>query len=88
MSTQQATLDFTADRIQAHRETKRALIEKYFTDHIGEVLSSRTCHIKWGSSFRTRVSEINRNVWGEIRILNEVIFAEGQEQSAYWAVRR
>ena len=76
------------DRVQAHREGKRAQIEKYFAEHLGEVLSSRTCHIKWGSSFRTRVSEINRDKTAPILINNQVKFAEGVEQSVYWSSRR
>lgn len=84
----QPTLQFTQDKIQAHRETKRRVIEKYFMEHLLEPLSSRALHIRYGSSVRTRISEINRDEHSEIRIRNEVIFTEGFEQSSYWSVRK
>lgn len=76
------------DRVQAHRETKRGQIERYFADHLGELISSRALHMKYGSSVRTRISEINRDQDSSIRIENEVRFTENVEQSTYWSVRR
>jgi len=63
-------------------------IESYFENHLGELISSRALHMKYGSSVRTRISEINRDEHSPIRIENEVRFTENMEQSTYWAVRR
>ena len=88
MSTQQVPLPFSQDRVQQHRDGKRAQIERYFAEHLGELVSSRAAHMKWGSAFRTRVSEINRQKDGEIFINNQVKWAEGLEQSVYWGSLR
>jgi hypothetical protein len=76
------------DRVHAHRDTKRSQIERYFVNNIGLVISSRALHMKFGSAVRTRISEINRDKFSPIRIENDVVFTECQEQSSYWAVRR
>jgi hypothetical protein len=86
--TTQPQLPFIADRVQAHRDSKRRQIEKYFAEHLGELVSSRAAHMKWGSAFRTRVSEINRDKLSQIFVNNEVKWAEGCEQSVYWGTRR
>ena len=87
MSTQNV-LPFTRDRVQAHRDTKRGQIERYFSQHLGELVSSRAIHMRYGSSARTRISEINRDPNAPITIKNEVCFTEGREQSSYFSVRR
>lgn len=84
----QPALPFTADKIQQHRDTKRGQIEKYFAEHLGERISSRAIHMKYGSSVRTRISEINRDSASPIRIKNEVAWTEGMEQSTYWSERK
>jgi hypothetical protein len=88
MSAIQPMLQFTQDLVQAHRETKRQKIEKFFTDHLGDLMESPAMHFRFGSSFRTRVSEINRDALCPIRIENVVVFVGKEERSSYWSVRR
>lgn len=73
-----------------HRAKKKTQIEAYFENHLGERLASRDLHYKFGSSVRTRISEINRDPAAEIRIINNHYFdaAEGAEISYYKAERR
>lgn len=84
MSTQQLLFN----PVQRHREGKRAQIENYFINHLGEKVSSRVAHMKWGSSFRSRVSEVNRDKHSEVTICNEVGWTGAIEESVYWGIRR
>lgn len=74
--------------VLAHRLTKRQQIESFFAENPGRRFSSADLHARFGSAFRTRVSEINRSPESVIIIRNEVTFADGAEQSAYWGERR
>lgn len=68
--------------------TKREAIQAFFEENIEHEYSSREMHYVYGSSFRTRVSEINRDSSAPITIKNRVTFQDGVEQSVYWAERR
>lgn len=70
-----------------HRENKRSKIETFFQSSLGKKFSSKYLHETFGSSFRTRVSEVNRDKSSQIRILNEYVFDDlaKKEISSYWA---
>jgi hypothetical protein len=68
------------------RKVNAAIMEQVWT-RIHQI-SSRALHMRYGSSVRTRISEINRDGNCPIRIENEVRFTEGREQSSYWGIRR
>lgn len=75
------------------RQSRRAAIEAFFLQHLGERSSTTTLHERFGSAFRTRVSEINRNRASAICILNKTNVAKGAlgqpcEHSIYWAELR
>ncbi len=74
--------------VHANRETKRDLICTFFEQRLGVKFSSAALHGRFGSSFRTRVSELNRDPDCTINIRNKVDFIEGSEQSVYWAEPR
>jgi hypothetical protein len=83
--TTQPMLPFTAQRIQQRRDSKRAQIEAFFGDNIGLKFSSDYCHTRWGSAFSTRVSEINRDQFSELRIVNAT---DENDHSVYVAERK
>ncbi len=75
------------------RQSRRAAIEAFFLEHLGARFSTNTLHGQFGTSFRARVSEINRSPASSIRILNKTSVAKddlGQpcERSVYWAELR
>ena len=71
--------------VREHRTTKRQEIERLFTENAGVRFCSAEMHVRFGTSFRTRVSEINRSE-AAIVIRNEVTHDdEGREASVYWA---
>lgn len=74
----------------AHREGKKARIEEFFLANIGQRFSSAWLHTEWGSSFRSRVADINADRKCQITIKNECFFdeKEGAEVSMYWAELR
>ena len=72
----------------AHRHTKWQQIEQFFRENPGRRFSSADLHARFGSAFRTRVSEINRSSESAIVIHNRVVFGDDAEQSVYWAERR
>jgi hypothetical protein len=72
----------TAEQI---RRSKRQLIEEFFTLNLGKCFPSAEMHAKFGSAFRTRVSEINRDPHSKIQIVNET---SSTDRSVYWAKRR
>ena len=69
----------------AIRRTKRQEIQEFFSDHVGQVFKSYAMHAKYGSAFRTRVSEINADESAEIVIRNKTVCAGGLEMSVYWS---
>lgn len=65
------------------RTTKRQEIEQFFSDNLGVKFSTRDMHWRFGTAFRTRVSDINKpDSKSRIVIRNEVI---GHNDSRYWA---
>jgi hypothetical protein len=73
-------------RVLGHRLTKRQAIERFFAEHLGRKFSSAILHAHYGSSFRTRVSEINRDPAASVSISNAISAnADGTEESMYWA---
>lgn len=75
------------------RQSRRAAIETFFLEHLGERFSTMLLHERFGTSFRARVSEINRRPASSICILNKTSVAKhvlGQpfEVSVYWAQLR
>jgi hypothetical protein len=81
----QPSLPFSSGKVQQRRDSKRAQIEAFFGDNIGLKFSSNYCHTRWGSAFRSRVSDINRDQFSSILIVNETDENDG---SVYWAVTR
>lgn len=67
-----------------NRKSMRQLIHTFFFCSVGRVYTSRILHDMFGSAFRTRVSEINRNRSSRIRIINSMETGN----SRYWAERR
>jgi hypothetical protein len=75
-------------RITVHqrRATKRELVEQFFATNVGVRFASVEMHVRFGTAFRTRVSEINRNAGAAIVIRNLVQYDDaGHEISRYWA---
>jgi hypothetical protein len=71
------------------RTNKRQRIINTFLDvPIGTKLSSKRLHDIFGSSFRSRVSEINRDSSSKITIRNKVGTRNNTETSSYWAELR
>ena len=69
----------------AIRETKRHRITTLFAQNLGKRFDSANLHGIFGTAFRTRVSEINRDPESPIRILNESQSTDERETSVYWA---
>jgi hypothetical protein len=66
--------------------TKRQRIISLFEDNLGRPFNSSNLHATFGSSFRSRVSEINRDPFVLITIKNRTLITN---ESFYWAeVRR
>jgi len=70
------------------RMSKRERIERMFTNSIGQRFGSDFLHAQYGSSFRSRVSEINRDPASSIRIKNKTTLEHGVECSEYWSERK
>ena len=66
------------------RSSKRAAIAEWFADHPGLRVSTGECHAKWGTAFRTRVSEINRDPTATVTICNHTSRCGNIEESCYW----
>ena len=73
--------------VHQHRASKRGEIEQLFASNIGVRFCSADMHLRFGTAFRSRVSEINRCAIAAIVIHNEVTHneADGSERSVYWA---
>jgi hypothetical protein len=81
LATYQTSLQFES------RETKKAKIQAFFEMNLGERFSSQTLHVKFGSSVRTRISEINRDPASPVRIKNAFFYDRflKAEISSYWS---
>jgi hypothetical protein len=71
-----------------HRQSKRHGIADFFALHIGEPISSAMLHARFGSSLRTRISEINHSSEFSITIRNETRVSPDGEMSVYTATPR
>lgn len=73
-----------------HRESKRSKIYRFFESNVNTKFSSKYLHDTFGSSFRTRVSEVNRDSKSQITIRNEYVYDDlaKQEASSYWSEPR
>jgi hypothetical protein len=72
----------------AIRQSKRQRILHFFAQNLGKRHGSRNLHAIFGSSFRSRVSDINLNSASPIRIFNETVSRDDGETSVYWAEAR
>ncbi len=73
----------------AKRRTKRQAIEQFFAANLGHKFPSSDLHAKYGSAFRTRVSDINRDLAASVTIRNSITAqSDGFEISVYWAEAR
>jgi len=82
----------SADRQEARR-SRRVQILEFFLARLGERFGTAELQSHFGSAFRTRVSELNRDLLCPIRILNESTAARDErgepcERSVYWAELR
>lgn len=85
----QSLLPFTSQKVMARRENRKHAIVKFFSEIPGCRISTLYLHERFGTSVRTRISEINRNDEWPIRICNETSTNElGQQSSVYWAEAR
>jgi hypothetical protein len=72
----------------AIRQSKRHRILNLFAQHLGKRYDSRGLHGMFGSSFRSRVSEINLDPASPIRIRNKTLSRDDGETSVYWGEAR
>lgn len=71
------------------RLTRRQEIIQFFTETLRWKHDTFTLHARFGSAFRTRVSEINKDSSCGIIIRNETTSkAQGGERSKYWGEPR
>jgi len=71
------------------RRTKREQIIHFFLDQPeGVRFGTVELHTRFGPSFRSRVSEINRDETAPITIINDTRHKRGVEVSTYHAQRR
>jgi hypothetical protein len=69
--------------------SKRELILCFFSEQLGRKFRTDDLHLMFGTSFRTRVSELNRDSECPIRIQNHTERpGDGRDASHYWGVRR
>jgi hypothetical protein len=77
-----------ASAVLEHRLSKKQQIETFFREHLGVRHSTLWLHETFGTAFRSRVSEINRDPDASITICNEAGFGRDGEVSMYWAEKR
>jgi hypothetical protein len=75
------------------RRSRRDAIEAFFLEHLGQRFDSMELHQRFGTSFRARKSEIDRDPQSRIRIFNETTTGQDEhgepcERSVYWAELR
>ena len=75
-------------QVQAGRQSKREQILRFFLANPSVEYCSFELHARWGTAFRTRVSEINRDPQVPITIHNRVAVHSGREESIYWSELR
>ena len=70
------------------RITKRDAIAAFFEENLNQRFRTSELHNKFGTAFRSRVSDINRSPKYHIRICNRTLSKDEAERSEYWAVER
>jgi hypothetical protein len=75
------------------RRSRRTQIEEFFLEHLGERFDTNLLHQRFGTSFRARASDINRNPAAPIQIFNKTsvgrdTLGQACERSVYWAELR
>lgn len=70
------------------RRSRSQQVVEFFSERLGQPQPSPACHARFGSSFRTRVSELNRDRTCKITILNKTLVTPEAELSVYIAVLR
>lgn len=78
---------------QQARQSASAKIVEFFSANLGQCFPTSELHWKFGSGFRTRVSELNRDPDCLIRIFNDTTPGRNEngqpcEKSVYWAELR
>lgn len=72
----------------AIRKSKQQLIVEYMTINLGKKFGTMELHIKFGTSFRARVSDINKDEKCPIVIHNDTHVQGQSEASVYWSTPR
>lgn len=70
------------------RTSKREQIKNFFTENVGVQFGTFDMHSRYGTAFRTRVSEINRDENSSITIRNKTIASVDADRSYYWSEMR
>lgn len=67
------------------QQNKAQQIENYFVDNPYVEFTTTDLHMRFGPSFRSRVSEINRNPKRKVTIKNRTTNRRVYQSSVYWA---
>jgi hypothetical protein len=85
MSSPQMSISFsTSKAVRAKRESKRDAIRKFFLEHLGSPVGTSLAHQIFGTSFRTRVSELNRDGRESLTIRNVTIPGRDGVERSVW----
>lgn len=79
------SLPFEHQRAEGIRLSKKSRIKSFFANHMEERFSTEELHKMFGTAFRSRVSEINREPECLFIIRNQSWVSGGREHSEYWA---
>ncbi len=66
--------------VRAARASKKQEIREFFCMHLGQKFGTAFLHARFGTSFRTRVSELNRDPECPITICNETAVRTAEPQ--------
>jgi hypothetical protein len=85
MSSPQMSISFsTSKAVRAKRESKRDAIREFFLKHLGSPMGTTICHELFGPSFRSRLSELNRDPNEQLRVRNVTTSGkDGIERSVF-----
>jgi hypothetical protein len=72
----------------AHRKNKRDQLYAHFRERLHQPQNSIELHVRFGTSVRTRISEINRDPDTDIVIRNHTYCTDRGEVSLYTAAPR
>lgn len=74
-----------ASQALAHRRSKRDLLYDYFRARLHQPQNSLELHIRFGTSVRARISEINNDPGSDLVIKNHTYCTPAGETSLYTA---